>query len=435
MSFRNITITVLIILILGGAGLFIISQKTGPQGSRGEEKEGNLITNLFPFLGEGGGGEETENSSGEGSSEGEVGGTGVEAELEMPRQLTTIPIAGFIATTTVRGPVVRYVERSTGNIYDVDGKSEAVRITNTTLPEIYEAVWNNDGTAVVLRYLNSNDVVKTYAARIVEPQKTATSTEARIATLEGTFLADDIAYLTTNQDRSQLLYLSQNQTGVSAFTSSFDLKNPIRVFSSNFSEWIVEWPRNNVLIATTRASYTAPGFAYAVNQKTGTFSKLIGDKEGLVTSANPDGTIIMYSVTIPKENRFATHILTRADDTSFPLSLSTLPEKCVWNPKRVHVAYCGVPTSIPASLNYPDSWYQGIMSFSDNVWEIDTMQNTVRIIASFEKYIETGVDITKPSVDQNGSIFYFIDKKDGTLWSVPLPKPIKTETGTTTPAS
>ena len=57
------------------------------------------------------------------------------------------------------------------------------------------------------------------------------------------------------------------------------------------------------------------------------------------------------------------------DETSgrrSPIRLTTLPEKCVWT-KDGERFYCGVPRVIPQGT-YPDVWYQGVISFEDEVW-------------------------------------------------------------------
>ena len=46
------------------------------------------------------------------------------------------------------------------------------------------------------------------------------------------------------------------------------------------------------------------------------------------------------------------------------LGLKTLPEKCIFN-KFGSALYCAVPKQVPAE-EYPDSWYQGVVSFDDN---------------------------------------------------------------------
>src|SRR5258706_5577502 len=60
------------------------------------------------------------------------------------RKLVSAPVAGFtiISGTTT---VVRYLEKDTGHIYDINLQGSNQRVTNTTIPRVYEAIFANDG--------------------------------------------------------------------------------------------------------------------------------------------------------------------------------------------------------------------------------------------------------------------------------------------------
>ena len=83
------------------------------------------------------------------------------------RQLSNVPISGFvlfereIETTSLlfeeevvedieeedtTETVFRFIERSTGNIYETTARDLSTkRITNTTIPKIYESIFTDDG--------------------------------------------------------------------------------------------------------------------------------------------------------------------------------------------------------------------------------------------------------------------------------------------------
>ena len=73
---------------------------------------------------------------------------------------------------------------------------------------------------------------------------------------------------------------------------------------------------------------------------------------------------------------------------------------------------CGIPQRIPGG-QYPDSWYQGLVSFRDVIWKIDTTTNTTSLILT----PEPSFDIIKPQLSPDRSYLYFINKSDQTLWS------------------
>ena len=99
--------------------------------------------------------------------------------------------------------------------------------------------------------------------------------------------------------------------------------------------------------------------------------------------------------------------------------LKTLPEKCVWGAGS-EVVYCAVPKSINQG-EYPDSWYQGEISFSDAIWKIDVASGSTTMISD-PTTVPGGedVDAIKLSLDQNQNYLFFVNKKDSYLWELSL---------------
>src|SRR3989344_2027747 len=106
--------------------------------------------------------------------------------------ISDIPVAGAVVFEKEDQTVVRYVDRATGHIYEADLKTLAkTKITNQTLPKIYEAYFRADGNAVLLRSLKDNsDVVENLSLALTPPQ--GTSTDALYA-VSSTALRGDIS--------------------------------------------------------------------------------------------------------------------------------------------------------------------------------------------------------------------------------------------------
>lgn len=424
---RTLLIILPFIIILGLAGWYIISKKSGPQGGpEGSSSSGGFFGSLFPSSGGNNGAPDNTGSGGAqgGNLQNQPGGNALSGNGL--RQLTTTPVAGFMGTTTQDGYVIRYVDRTTGNVFEISNTGSK-RLTNTTIPAVYEALWSSDGGTVALRYLTEDDVIKTYIGHVVlSASSTAT---AVIGSLEGDYLVDDIPYMTRNADDSALIYLVPAGTGVTVHQSPFDASKDKVLFNSPFSEWMLSTSLDGSVTATTRASGNADGFAYAVS-KGGTFSKLLGPLRGLTTLVSPSGTAVLYSES--DDNGVSTRLSDMENRLTLNLSINTLPEKCAWSLYDTAMLYCGVPKKFDDGT-YPDAWYQGNVSFDDNIWEINTGTNEVRTIAS--PPANTPADVTKPMVSADGSTLYFINKKDSTLWSLALPAPMNSKEGTTTPDS
>jgi hypothetical protein len=129
---------------------------------------------------------------------------------------------------------------------------------------------------------------------------------------------------------------------------------------------------------------------------------------------SPNGKLILYGnsgVSLSIYN-------TTTRDTNI-LSLNTLPEKCVWSKTSENI-YCAVPKIIESGL-YPDSWYQGEVSFSDQFWKIDVLNgNTTLLLDPAREEGGGEIDGVKLALDGNENFLFFINKKDSFLWRILL---------------
>lgn len=232
---------------------------------------------------------------------------------------------------------------------------------------------------------------------------------AGVQKVTGDFIESGILRGDVSPDGNQLFYLKPSPSGgvIGVVTDSVG-KNPKQVFSSPFTEWKPQWVNATTIALTTLASSEADGYMYFLNPVTGDFQKILGPVPGLTTLVNPSASTVLMSSSANKRFSLATY--TVATGTITPRDLSTLPAKCTW--QNDTVAFCAVPQNI-SSGQYPDDWYQGLTSFTDSFWSIDTAQNsTTNIVSPSQKF-----DADHLLVSPDGTYLYFINRIDGTLWS------------------
>jgi len=111
---------------------------------------------------------------------------------------------------------------------------------------------------------------------------------------------------------------------------------------------------------------------------------------------------------------FGLFIHTTEKGESIRAPITTLPEKCVWGNDNITV-YCGVPSDFGQGA-YPDIWYQGVVSFSDVIWMLNTETNAVELLATPIELANTEMDIIKPFLSENENYLFFTNKKDMSLW-------------------
>lgn len=338
-------------------------------------------------------------------------------EIALPGGERKIPTKVTIATNTKNKKVIIqkkpepkfeivpslfYVERVTGHIYEMylDTKVSGKK-SNSTIPSIYEAMWNGNADSVMYRYLSDDS-------------KTINSYVASLGGSKGEFLPANIVDVSLSADKNSFFYLLKTTNGVVGNTRSFDAPKISQVFSSPFSEWLSQWVSPQKIFLTTKASASVEGSLFMINIMNNTVSKLFGGVNGLTTLADADGSRVLYSASTGAGPKLG--ILTVSKHTTLDLGIYGLPEKCIWGTDTITI-YCAVPNRIPGS-DYPDAWYQGRVSFDDHFVKINTQTNTIDEIAN--SATETAVDGTHLFLDKVGTSLFFINKKDSTLWSLDL---------------
>lgn len=385
---------------------------------------GEFIYDALPF---GSGGEEnipfippeelgSENEPGE-NGEVAVGENEIVASSPLFK-ISETPVAGAVAFSRGGRQVVRYMERATGHIYEVilpsstsTSNAEKTRITNTTIPKIYEAHFKSDGNAVLTRSLREDtDAIDNNFITILPRSSTSTSdTFNRINSNPLRGNTDSMAVAGTN-----IFFSLLDNSSISV--STFEGTGQKTVFTSPFTNWRLS-SAGNSLIAYTKASAFAPGYAYTVNTTNGALTKIAGSFNGLVAITNPAGNRVAYSYIESGQTR--TFVKNIPGTESVELSPATLAEKCIWSTQNVNELFCGVPEN-GVGGSQPDNWYKGIVSFSDRVWSFDTSSGIAEVISEPSKTADVEIDATDLKLTADENYLILTNKKDYSLWVLRL---------------
>lgn len=410
-----ISLAVAIVLVLAALVGWIMFGGGGAAGER--------VRSVLPF---GVGGEErgpqdvAPDPSGSDVIEGGVG------QNQPPlRKLHAAPVAGAsvferrIPGTTTRETVVRLIERGVGHLYETSLMTFAEkRISNETRLKIYEGVWGSGGAAVAARYIDEGvGVVRTYAMTLRDSTADADS-EGSLVDITGVFLPEGISSLAPSPDGGdRISYLLPASSGSSeVFISSFGGKRSVRLFFSPLREWLLSWPSPQTLALASKPSEKVRGVLYFIDTRSGQPTKILGGIEGLTARVRPDGKKVLYAST--RGGALALFVYDVARGESVPLSPPTLPEKCAWGEREKEIIYCGVPRAPGTGL--PDVWYQGVRSFSDDIWKFNLATGSAELIAFPEKMGGEELDLVEPLMGPSDSILLFMNKKDSSLWSLEL---------------
>lgn len=324
-------------------------------------------------------------------------------------RVSETPIAGFIilpgSTTTVR-----YVDRATGHIHDAELATLArSRVTNTTMPKIYEAYFRNDGSKVLFRSLNNDDTVDNISITLEAPRAGDPNS---LYTPSATILRGDIRELVAGAGDTLYYVLRDTQAIMAA---NFEGSGQRTILSSPFTSWRLSL-YGNTLISWTKASAGVPGYAYTLNTSNGTQNKILGPLTGLTIAANPQGGGVAYSYN--QNNQLKLFVKTTQGSTAYEIFPPTLAEKCVWGKRNPTLLICGVPSAV--QQNEPDNWYKGVSRYSDVIQRFDT--NTTESIVESNPKESTGVeiDVYQPQISSNDDYMVFINRNDLSLWALKL---------------
>ncbi len=306
---------------------------------------------------------------------------------------------------------MRYVDAITGHISDVFPDTSATEpVTNQTIPGIHRAEFGNKGESVVANYLKTDGAsIETIYGKIV------TDTNSN-GVLQADVLPKDTLDFSVSPDGKKFFYLFRFDTGSVGNTIAFDTKTKTTIFESPFVEWTSQWAGPEQITLTTKASGMASGFSYNLNPTTKALTRILGNVSGLTTLYGPSGDNALYAS--GSQNGLNLYAYKQKGNDAESAPFSTLPKKCVFATETK--VYCAVPNSIDTDL-YPDSWYQGRVSFDDSFYLFDLGTFSQSLIGNPSAEGEN-IDAVDLKINKSGTLLFFKNKKDGTLWKMELGK-------------
>lgn len=330
--------------------------------------------------------------------------------------LSSVPVSGMTVFERGGETVVRYAERATGHIHDAilpqtinQDPLRKVRVTNTTMPKIYEAIFRPDGSAVLFRSLvEDTDLVENKLLTLTPPNSTSTEALHNISSTNINSNISSVSLLGNN-----LIYYSKSSNAFA--TQAFNGTGLRTILTSPFRDWRVATFGNNALIHT-KASFASPGHAYTLNTTNGSLTKILGPLQGLVAIPGP-GNRVLYSFV---ESGF-TRLVSRntSNNSTYEINPYTLAEKCVWSTRSIGNLFCGAPVD-GVGFGEPDNWYQGKTNFSDRIWLHDTDNQVAQVLAEPEWLTDSSIDVYQPKLSPGEDYLVFINKIDLSLWALRL---------------
>jgi len=311
---------------------------------------------------------------------------------------TEIEITVGSTTETVVEQTVTYVDKQTGHVFLYNSEENtAERISNTTFPGIQSVYWFTNPNNVAFRYIDGDGEIETYLGEISD------------GSITGSYLSLGIPAIQTFEN--SILSITTTERGSEGFVANPDGRDEKKVFETNLLNITIPAFSDSFVAVLTKPVSSLSGALYYYEN--GSQKRILGGRQGLTALPNKTGALVLFAESV--NQKFSAGVFDREEGNIRSLPLELLPEKCVWATEETF--YCMVPEIIPPA-NYPESWYQGYISFTDSLWRINTSTGTARAIAFFdEKGPFDGVEL---SIDENEEYLTFINRRDGSLWGFDL---------------
>jgi hypothetical protein len=301
---------------------------------------------------------------------------------------------------------IKYYSKENGNIYQVNFDGSGLsKISAANLAGIISLIWSPDRNKVIGTFQQNNGIKK-YLHDYQNGKDTA--------------LNDSIGQAAWSPDGGKITiqsYDSANGTNTVSIANAdgSDLK---AVFQTRLKDMVLEWPTVDKISIKTPVSGLSDGLVLTVNPEDGTFKKIINGLFGLNIEWSPLGDKFIYSTTSSDGKNLNLSVADQNGQNGKALGISTLVEKCIFS-QDDRTIFCAIPQKLSENAVWPDDYYKGLTSVSDQLFKIN--------LDTGEKSLLFSPDPTGKSYDAS-SLFlspqedylFFINKKDGILYGIKL---------------
>ncbi len=300
---------------------------------------------------------------------------------------------------------LRYFKRAGGNLFENEftGANET-RVSNITIPAILDVQWTpSKAYAIISFYADGN-------------KKRISSHYTGTSTVSSSFLPSNIEEITASLVDDMIAYTVLTEGETVLFTARPDNTNIRKILTLPAPDFELSWPVANTVAIKQKSSAYAPSILYTLNPSSKLLTRVLDEKMGLDTLwSSSAGSEFLYMETEREGTRAVLHVTSLKENTATDLPVITLPEKCAWAPASKNTLFCAVPESLPKGANLPDEWWQGVISFNDGLWQINTATGERQQILPTRQ-----LDAINLFLSKDESFLFFTNKKDGSLWSLRL---------------
>ena len=312
-------------------------------------------------------------------------------------QLTTRPVAGFVLVNTGSQPTIRYAEKGTGHIYEINVISGAEeRLDGTTSANTTEAYFSKDGAEAVLVLADSTERSVVWRTAIGSGNSVPLSSNSH-----------DFSW----NEAGALRYTERTTTGTTAYENNGE---NLQLWSIPLSDVSVFFTENSAFVANNPAARLS-GSLYEIQD--GNLAKVIGPAYSFTGLPDPDGQFLLYRYFDTENQANVAKIKDLFTDEETIVPLSSVPEKCAFNSVRRRVWCASSFMFLGQDREYLNKWYRGEVVSADRIWTSDygnwgvsSLEIDLSDAAGFD------IDVIDMTVSDDGTMLLFRNKINDALW-------------------
>lgn len=321
------------------------------------------------------------------------------------KNIVSTPIAAATILPNATNTIL-YIDQASGNIYStslVGGVGE--RLSITTITGVREVVWGKEIDKLNLIIGQDNLLGRTFS--LFYPSDDVTNNLLNFTSSS----TNQYYNFTVNPNANKIISLARTSDGVGVYESNFKLIKPTLITTLLFGDWRLSWPNPDIVALETKPSALVPGSLYFLNLKTKSLTKILGGLSGLTSLVSPNNNYIIYSNN--SSSGLETYLYDLKNKQVKLLPFATLADKCVWSHDS-KIIFCASPTTLPRG-QYPDDWFKGIISTTDDFWRVETSSSTAKLLAPGSSI--GPFDASYLLIDNANETVLFTNKLDSSLWS------------------
>lgn len=325
-------------------------------------------------------------------------------------QLTTRPAAGFTPIeTTDGGRGVRYAERGTGHVYDIDlATGKETRTSTRTFGQTVAAHFDRTGDWTVIE-VESGATTRSY---VYSPS--GNSNPYELPAGSHSFYFDSTGSLN---------YAVPTSSGTIAYSFDLASEQESESWRVAFSDIDVRW--------------ASPARAFIVNRPTGTqksgiflmengrLETIVAPKFSLSAVLSGAGDRLLYTYFESSAGAMITLLLDLANGEERPVPFVAISEKCTTLSTQAFV--CASSFELMDDRAALNRWYSGELTSSDTLWREGDTAGSATYLDFLSDRAGFVVDVEKIAVSADDRTLFFTNKINDALWMYEM-RPAETTT-------